>query len=132
MYSRSDDTRTLLYGTIDNVYLHKITSTATPTHVRSAAAAKYIMDVEGEKVKRFRVHVVQELYQTERDYVEALEFTVNVRNRDSSRYVEVYYVFMLYCSKLVLHIHTYIYISFSGACICMYILCIDIERYIWT
>ena len=41
------------------------------------------MDVEGEKIKRFRVHVVQELYQTERDYVEALEFTVNVRNRSN-------------------------------------------------
>lgn len=32
-----------------------------------------------DKLKRFRVHVVKELYETERDYTTALEFTVTVR-----------------------------------------------------
>ena len=32
-----------------------------------------------DKLKRFRVHVVKELYETERDYTNALEFTVTVR-----------------------------------------------------
>ena len=32
-----------------------------------------------DKVKRFRVHVVKELYDTERDYTRNLEFTVTVR-----------------------------------------------------
>lgn len=31
-----------------------------------------------DKLKRFRVHVVKELYETERDYTTALEFTVMV------------------------------------------------------
>lgn len=93
------NTGQLLYRTMGNVYLHdSITLAATPTHVRvtSVAAAKY-MDVEGEKIKRFRVHVVQELYQTERDYVHALEFTVNVRNHSNvlilSVNIHIYYLF---------------------------------------
>lgn len=32
-----------------------------------------------EKVKRFRLHVVKEIYETEKDYTESLEFTVEVR-----------------------------------------------------
>lgn len=32
-----------------------------------------------EKLRRFRVHVVKELYETEKDYTTALEFTVTVR-----------------------------------------------------
>ena len=32
-----------------------------------------------DKTKRFRVHVVKELYETEKDYTEHLEFTVTVR-----------------------------------------------------
>lgn len=31
-----------------------------------------------DKDKRFRVHVVKELYETERDYTQQLEFTVTV------------------------------------------------------
>ena len=66
---------------LNNVYLHaNITPAATPTpctDYRPLQPQNY-MDVEGEKVKRFRGHVVQELYLTERDYVQALEFTVNV------------------------------------------------------
>lgn len=31
-----------------------------------------------DKLKRFRVHVVKELYETEKDYTTALEFTVLV------------------------------------------------------
>ena len=31
-----------------------------------------------DKLKRFRVHVVKELYETEKDYTTALEFTVTV------------------------------------------------------
>ena len=95
----------LLYRTIDNVYLHaNITPAATPTRVRvpSVAAAKY-MDAEGEKIKRFRVHVVQELYQTERDYVQALEFTVNVRNH--SHYMHILFIFR---RSYLYHTHTYI------------------------
>ena len=41
------------------------------------------MDSE-DKSKRFRLHVVKEIYQTEKDYTEALEFTVNVRSESSS------------------------------------------------
>lgn len=36
-----------------------------------------IMDTD-EKAKRFRLHVVKEIYDTERDYTRALEFTVEV------------------------------------------------------
>ena len=35
------------------------------------------MDVD-DKIKRFRLHVVKEIYQTERDYTDSLEFTVDV------------------------------------------------------
>ena len=31
-----------------------------------------------DKLKRFRTHVVKELYETERNYTSALEFTVTV------------------------------------------------------
>lgn len=37
-----------------------------------------------EKTRRFRAHVVQELFDTEREYTAALEFTVNV-SRDPYR-----------------------------------------------
>ena len=33
-----------------------------------------------EKTKRLRMHVVKELYDTERDYTDHLEFTVTVSN----------------------------------------------------
>ncbi len=36
------------------------------------------MEASDEKVKRFRLHVVKELYETEKDYTESLEFTVEV------------------------------------------------------
>lgn len=35
----------------------------------------------GDKAKRFRVHVAKELYETERDYTQNLEFTVTVSSR---------------------------------------------------
>ena len=34
-----------------------------------------------DKVKRFRVHVAKELYETERDYTLNLEFTVTVSDQ---------------------------------------------------
>ena len=40
------------------------------------ATSSYIM--ASDKDKRFRVHVVKELYETERDYTQQLEFTVTV------------------------------------------------------
>ena len=36
------------------------------------------MASDKEKLKRFRVHVVKELFETERDYTQELEFTVAV------------------------------------------------------
>lgn len=77
------------------------------------------MDFEGERIKRFRVHVVQELYQTERDYVQSLEFTVNVRNHsniyrilsvDVYIYIHTLFIFRkLYCIIPVCTINIYMY-----------------------
>ena len=37
-----------------------------------------------EKTKRFRLHVVKEIYETEKDYTDALEFTVEVSSEFST------------------------------------------------
>ena len=68
------------------------------------------MDFEGERIKRFRVHVVQELYQTERDYVQSLEFTVNVRNHSN-----IYRIL-----SVDVYIYTYIHYLFFESCIVSY------------
>lgn len=43
-----------------------------------------------EKTKRFRLHVVEEIFQTEKDYTRALNFTVEVSKTIITSFIEQY------------------------------------------